>query len=111
MTENFLFKAIFISLVVPTAVLCAAYFGRMSDPHYKALRQTRIEISYKQPAHKRVVDIRAYPIRPAQHLDLSNNQKFLSDGNIPVNLGQERQDLPFGMLYERKPERMHEMEL
>ena len=73
-------------------------------------RQNRIEISYK-PVHKRAADIREYPIRPAQHLDLSNNQKFFSDGTIPVSLVKERPTLPFGMFYERKPERMRTMEL
>ncbi len=52
MTENFLFKAVFISLAAHTAILCAAYLSRINDPHYKAIRQNRVEISYK-PVHKR----------------------------------------------------------
>ena len=110
MTENFIFKAIFISLAVHTTLLCVTYFSRINDPHYKAVRQNRIEISYK-PIHQRAVDIREYPIRLAQHLDFSNNQKLFSDGNIPVSLVKERPMLPFGMLYERKPEHMRTMEL
>ena len=82
----------------------------MNDPHYKALHQNRVEISYK-PSHRRAVDIREHPIKLAQQLDLSNNQKFLSDGTIPVSLVKERSMLPFGMLYERKPEHMRTMEL
>ncbi len=110
MTENFLFKAVFISLAVHTAVLCVTYFSRMNDPHDKAKVLNRIEISYK-PVHQRAADIREYPIRPAQHLDLSNNPGFFSDVTIPVSLVKERPMLPFGMFYERKPERMRAMEL
>ena len=110
MTENFLFKAIFISLAAHTAFLCVSYFSRMNDPHYKAIHQNQVEISYK-PVHKKAVDIREHPIRPAQHLDLSNNTKFFSDGNIPISLDQERPSLPFGMLYEHKPEHMRTIEL
>jgi len=109
MTENFLFKALFISLAAHTAVLCVAFFNRINDPHYKAAHQNRIEISYKP--FQRPVDIREYPIRPAQHLDLSNNQRFFSDGSIPVSLVKDRQSLPFGMLDERRPEHMRSMEL
>jgi len=100
----------FISLAVHTAVLSFTFFSRVNDPQYKAMRQKRVEISYK-PIHQRSVDIREHPIKPAQKLDLSNNARFFSDGTIPVNLVKERQVLPFGMIYERKPEHMRTMEL
>ena len=110
MTENFIFKALFISLAAHTAVLWTFYFSRINDLHFKAGRPNRIEISYKS-VHKRIADIREHPIKLAQHLDLSNNQKFLSEGTIPVGLVKERPMLPFGMLYERKTEHMRSMEL
>jgi hypothetical protein len=110
MTENFIFKALFISLAAHTAVLCVTYWSKISDPHYKAIRQNQIEISYK-PAHRRAADIREHPIKPAQRLDFSNNQKLFSDGAIPVSLVKERPMLPFGMFYERKPEYIRTMEL
>ena len=110
MTENFLFKAVFISLAAHTAILCVTYFSRVNDPQYKAMRQNRVEISYN-PVHKKTVDIREHPIRPVQKLDLSNNAKLFSDGSIPVSLVKEKPELPFGMLYERKPEHMRTMEL
>ena len=103
MTENFLYKALFISLAAHTAIVCAAYFSRINDPHYKAMRQNRVEISYK-PHHK-AADIKEYPIKMAQHLDFTNNPKLFTDGAIPVSLVKERRILPFGMLYDRKPER------
>ena len=110
MTENFLFKAVFISLAAHTALLCATYFNKINDPHYKTIRQSRVEISYK-PVHKKAADIREHPIRPAQHLDLSNNQKFFGNGNIPVSLVKQSSDLPFGMLDERRPEHMRVMDI
>ena len=110
MTENFFFKALFISLAAHTAILGVTYFSRMNDAQYKAAAQNRIEISYK-PVHKKAADIREYPIRPAQDLDLSPHQNFLSDGTIPASLARERPALPFGMFYERKPERMRTMEV
>lgn len=110
MTENFIFKALFISLAAHTAVLWVTYWSKINDPHYKSIRQNQIEVSY-MPAHQKAPDIREYPIRPAQHLDFSNNQKLFSDGTIPVSLVKERPVLPFGMFYERKPEHMRTMEL
>lgn len=110
MTENFIFKALFISLAAHTAVLCVTYLSRINDPQYKAIRQNRIEVSYK-PAYKRPADIREYPIRLAQRLDLNNNRRFFSNGTIPVSLVKEQHALPFGMLYESKTEHMRTMEL
>jgi len=110
MTENFIFKAVFISLAAHTAFLCAAYLSRIHDPYYNAIRQNRVEITYN-PVHKRAVDIREYPIRPAQRLDLNNDQKFLSDGTIPLSLVKDKPMLPFGMFNDRKPEHMRTMEL
>jgi hypothetical protein len=110
MTENFILKAVFISLAAHTAILWVTYLSKINDPHYKALRQNQIEISYK-PTQKKAADIREYPIRPAQRLDFSDNQKMFSDGSIPVSLVKDRPELPFGMLYERKPDTMRSMEL
>jgi hypothetical protein len=110
MTENFLFKALVVSLAAHTAVLWAAYLSRINDPHYKAIRQNRVEISYK-PVRKKAADIREYPIRPAQSLDLSNNQKLFSEGTVPVALVKERLMMPFGIASKLKPEHMRDMEL
>jgi hypothetical protein len=110
MTENFLFKAIFISLAVHTAVLCVAYFSRLNDAHFRALRQNQVEVSYR-PAHKKSADTREHPIRQVRRLDLSNNPKFYSYGTIPAGLVKEKPMLPLGMFYERKPEGMRTMEL
>jgi len=110
MTENFIFKAIFISLAAHTAILCMAYFGKMNAPQHKGVVENRVEISY-HPMQHRPIDIHSYPIKPAQRLDLSNDERFLSDGTVPVSLVKDKPDLPFGMLFERKPEHMRNMEL
>jgi len=110
MTENFIFKAFFISLAAHTAILCATYLSKINDPHYKAIRENQVEVSYRD-VRQRIADIREHPIKPAQRLDFSNNQKLFSDGTIPVSLVKERPSLPFGMLFERKPEHMQSMEL
>ena len=104
MTDNFLFKALFILLAAHTAILCATYLSRINDPHYKALISHRVEISYK-PVHKKAADIHEYPIKMAQRLDFSNNPKIFTDGAISVSLVKDKRALPFGMIYERKPER------
>jgi hypothetical protein len=110
MTENFLFKAIFISLAAHTAVLSVAYISRINDLHFRAVRQDQIEISYR-PAHQKAANRRKYPIGSQRYLDLSSNQKFFTEGTIPVSLVKEKPILPFGMFYERKPEDMRTLEL
>ncbi len=110
MNENFLLKAVFISLALHTAILCYAYFSRINNPHDWGARQKQIEISYR-PAHKKAVSAKEYPIRLARHLDLSSNQKFFSDGAVPVSLVKERPVMPMGMFFESKPDNMRTMEL
>ena len=110
MTENFIFKAVFISLAAHTAVLCFAYFTRLNDAHYKAVRHYQVEVSYR-PAHKKAANSREHPIKFDRHLDLSNNPKFYSYGTIPVSVVKEKPILPLGAFYERKPEHMRTMEL
>jgi len=112
MSENFFWGALLISLTIHTSVLWGTYLLKVNDPHYKALhRHPQVEISYK-PLHHRSVDIREYPIRPAGQLDLSNNSKlFPTEGSIPINLVKEKQTLPFGMRYERKPQAQSPMQL
>ena len=105
MSENFFWGALLLSLTIHTSVLWGTYFWKTNNPHDKAMLPNHVEISYK-PLHHRAVDIREYPIRPAQQLDLGNNSRiFSTDGTIPISLVKEKQMLPLGMLYERKSER------
>jgi hypothetical protein len=111
MSENFFWGALLLSLTIHTSVLWGTYLFKANDLHAKAMLPNHVEISYK-PFHHRAVDIREYPIKPAQQLDLSNNSKvFSNDGTIPISLVKEKQMLPFGMLYERRPERRTTMQL
>ena len=110
MTENFIFKALFISLAAHTAFLSVAYFSRINDAHVKAVRQNQVEVSFRH-IHKKSTNSREYPTRMVKHLDLSNNPKFFSDATTPVNLVKEKPIVPFGMFYEHKSERMRTMEL
>ena len=112
MSENFFWGALLLSLTIHTSILWGTYLLKAKDLHYKAMGPNHVEISYKPFHHHRAVDIREYPIRPAQQLDLSNNSRiFSSDGTIPISLVKEKQTLPFGMLYERKSERRITMQL
>ncbi len=104
MTDHFLYKALMISLAAHTALLCITYLYRINDPRTKALRQNHVEISYR-PLHKSASDIHEYPVKMAQQLDFKNAPKLYSDGAIPVSLVKDRGALPFGMLYDRRPER------
>ncbi len=110
MTDNFIVKALFISLVAHTTLLWTAYLVKINDPREKEIRKNRVEISYKA-VPKRPVDIKERPIRPAKRLDLSNRQKILSQGTIPVSLVKKSPSLPFGMVEGAKPEHMRRMEL
>jgi len=111
MSENFFWGALLLSLTIHTSVLWGTYFWKTNNPHDKAMLPNHVEISYK-PLHHRAVDIREYPIRPAQQLDLGNNSRiFSTDGSIPISLVKEKQMLPLGMLYERKSERHTTMQL
>ena len=109
MTENFLFKAIFISLAIHTSILCFAYFSRLNDAHNKVIHH-QVEVSYR-PAHKKNANAREHPIKMDRHLDLSSNPKFYSFGTVPESVVKERPMLPLGVLYERKPDHMRAMEL
>jgi hypothetical protein len=110
MTENFLYKAVFISLAAHTAIVCLLYWNRLNDRHFQHMRRERVEISY-QPHYRKKSDIHEYPIKPAQHLDFNNGLKFLSDGSIPVSLVKEKSELPFGMLQDDGSRPMRNMEL
>ncbi|MDE2222664.1 MAG: hypothetical protein KGK03_06305 [Candidatus Omnitrophica bacterium] len=110
MAENFIFKALFISLTAHTVILCAAFLTKINNHHYAALKRKQVEITYR-PMRRRQVDIRQYPIRPSQRLDLSNNRKLFDQGTVPVSLGHEKSMLPFRMFDEHKPEHFSTMEL
>ncbi len=99
MTNDFLFKALFISLTIHTIVVCSSYFVKM--PELKKIRDKRVEISYRPPNPKKL-DIRQHIIKPAQKLDLQNSLLSNND-TIGVKLTKGDQDLKDFTMYERKP--------
>ncbi|MDE1920099.1 MAG: hypothetical protein KGJ09_07960 [Candidatus Omnitrophica bacterium] len=109
MAENFIIKALFISLAAHTVLLCTAYLSRIHERNNKVFRSHLVEVTYK-PTVPRTVDVREYPIRVPQRLDLSHHKLF-SKGSVPVSLGQENSQLPFEMFSEHKPEGFDAMEL
>ena len=108
MSENFIWKALFISLTIHTVVMCVS-FWKIQDPRQKINRQKRVEISYK-PRQKKQADIQERPIKPTQQLDLQKDNLMPQSGGVPINLVKEKQMLPANMMYERKPERSRSLQ-
>lgn len=103
MLDNFLPKALFISLTLHTVFICSSLLWQI--PHSRqAARDRGVEIAYK-PTGPKKPDVRERPIKPSQRLDLKNVSMAPSDGTIPLKLAKERQPLTRNfMMYERKPE-------
>ena len=104
-TNNFLPKALFISLTIHTIVVCSSYWMKMPD--LKRARDKRVEITYR-PSSSQTLDIQQHAIKPAQRLDLQNAS---SNDAIGVKLGREgQQDLKGFTMYERKPVQIKSMQ-
>lgn len=103
--ENFLPAALFISLTIHTAVIFSNYL--MRSPQKQNTTRGGIEITYRQDAGKKDIDVREHPIKPSQRLDLKNTSMMPTDGSIPLKLGTEGQGLASSfMINERKPEKI-----
>ena len=105
MFDNFLSKALFISLTIHTVLLCSVMLWRA--PQVKHAAQIRnVAIDYKLRVKKTDPDLRERPIRPAQKLDLKNSSMG-EDGVIPLKTVKENQAFARNfMMYERKPEQV-----
>ncbi len=110
--DNFLPKALFISLALHTVFICWTYLIKVNDPKQKQLTQKRVEISYRAPKPK-AVDVQQRPIKPVQQLDLSSSMPEASAESLPVKLSREGQMMPGQMtsMYERKPEKIRSMQM
>ena len=110
MVDNFLPKALFISLTVHTLLVCGGYFLKMPDIH-KAVKRDGIEIAYRPASRPRDPDLKQRPIRPAQQLDLKNSSVIPLQGTVPVKLAKPGQGLPKNFtIYERKPQPIRSMQ-
>ncbi len=96
--NNFLYKALFVSLTIHTIFVCSSYWMKMPD--IKKVRDKRVEITYK-PIAPKTLDIRQHAIKPAQKLDLQNS--MVSSDTIGVKLTKESESLKGLTDFERKP--------
>lgn len=113
MFDNFLPKALFISLTLHTVFVCSSLVWHM--PHVervaKANKAKTIEITYKAQVAKKAPDVREHPIKPAQQLDLKNTKVLPADGTVPLKLAKENQNVARNFkMYERKPEQIRSMQ-
>src|ERR1043165_3466649 len=97
--KDFLFKALFVSLVIHTVVICSSYWMKM--PEIKRARDKRVEIVYK-PANPQKLDISQHAVKPVQKLDLQNSMVSSNDA-IGVKMNKNGQGLKGLSVYERKP--------
>ncbi len=104
MFDNFLPKALFLSLTLHTLIVCSSFVWHM--PKVKQAKAKGVEISYKLQAPKKA-DVRERPIKPAQQLDLKNAPMMPVDGTIPLKLAKESKTVGHNVtMYERKPEQI-----
>ena len=109
MFDNFLPKALFISLTVHTVFMCSSLWRY--EPKDNLRKNHEVEITYNPAASKRTPDIREHPIKPSQRLELKNALMNPSDGAIPLKLGKE-EGLPKDfMMVERKPEQIRSAQM
>ena len=110
MFDNFLPKAVFISLTVHTIFICSGLLWQA--PQSKQMAKPKgIEIKYRPEAHKRLPDVKEHPVKPAQQLDLKNTPAT-TGGTVPLKLAKEHQVLANNfMMYERKPEHIRSSQM
>ncbi len=100
MFDNFLPKAIFISVTVHTLIVCGGYLMHMPVATKKA-KVKGVEITVKPQAPKKV-DLKDRPVKPAQQLDLKNASTGSRDNVVGVKLNRQ-QTLPKNfMMVDRK---------
>jgi len=98
-SNNFLPKALFISLTIHTILVCSSYWMKL--PELKKSRDKRMEISYR-PVNPKTLDIRQHAVKPVQRLDLQNTL-FSSNDAVSVKLVKDRGGIRNLTMYEHKP--------
>jgi hypothetical protein len=99
MMNDFIYKALFISITVHTILVCSSFWMKM--PELRKMKQKKVEITYR-PANPKSLDIQQHTIKPAQKLDLQNSMLAAND-TIGVKLSKDNQDLKGLTMYDRKP--------
>jgi hypothetical protein len=108
MFDNFLPKALFISLAIHTAFICTSLIHLPQVKEQRAPAH-QIEIDYRAPASKRLADVRQRAVKPAQQLDLKNTA-ISSNGSVPLKLGKES-GLNNFMVEGRRPDQIRSTEM
>ena len=108
--EDLLPKALFISLVIHTLLVCGGYFLKMPELRKADKAKEGVEIAYR-PARPRTPDLKQRPVRPVQRLDLKSTSVIPAQGTVPVKLAKPGQGLPKNFtVYERKPQPIRSMQ-
>ncbi len=106
MFDNFLPKALFLSLTIHTIFICSSLLVHL--PHQQRVVKSRgIEVTYKPQMKKKAPDVRERPIKPAQQLDLKKSIMNPIEGSVPLKLGGEKEVLKKDfMMVERRREQI-----
>jgi hypothetical protein len=98
--NDFILKALFISITLHTVFVCTNYLLKL--PEAKKAKEKRVEITYRPPSYKKM-DIAQHAIKPAQKLDLQNSLLTSTD-TIGVKLSsKDNQDIKGLTMFDRKP--------
>lgn len=104
MFDNFLPKAVFVSIALHTMFVCGSYFLHMPVTAKKQQKKG-VEITVKQSQLKKP-DIKDRPVKPTQQLDLKNTTASSRDNVVGMKLNRQ-QALPKNfMMVDRKREMM-----
>ncbi len=104
MFDDFLPKAVFISVALHTAAVCGSYLLHM-PVEVKKHKVKGVEITVKPEQRKRV-DLKDRPVKPAQQLDLKNTVAAPKDNAVGVKLNHPGTLPKSFMMVDRKRERI-----
>ena len=107
--EDFLPKALFISVAIHTLLVCGGYFLKMPELRKADKTKRGIEIAYR-PVRSKAPDLKQRPVRPAQQLDLKNASVIPAQGTVPVKLAPAMAGPGNFTIYERKPQPIRSMQ-
>ncbi len=86
MLDNFLPKAVFISITLHTIMVCGGYLWHMPVAAQKQ-KVKGVEISVKPPSYKKT-DLKDRAVKPAQQLDLKNTSSIARNNVTGVRLNR-----------------------
>ena len=105
MFDNFLPKAVFISITIHTMIVCGGYLWHMPVVAHQKQKSKGVEITVKAPAHQKA-DLRDRPVKPAQMLDLKSSSLVSRNNVMGVRLNRPGSLPKSFMMVDRKRERI-----